>query len=82
MPFVVTQMDSEIIKIKRSKLDREMQYDITYMLNLKNIVQTNLFTKQKQTGKQMHGYQTGKVAGDRFGVWDWHVHIAVFKTDN
>ena len=56
-------MDSEIIKIKRSKSNREIQYDITYTLNLKKIIQTNLFTKQKQTGKQMHGYQRGRLEG-------------------
>ena len=21
-------------------------------------------------------------ARDRLGVWDWHVHTAIFKTDN
>ena len=45
----------------------------------------NLSTKQKQTHrlrKQTYGYQRGKVGGSKLGVWDWHVHTAVFKTDN
>ena len=24
----------------------------------------------------------GREEGDRLGVWDWHVHTAIFKTDN
>ena len=43
-------MDSEIIKIKGSKSDREIQYDITYMLNLKNI-QTKLIYKTETDWK-------------------------------
>ena len=51
---------------KWSKPDRERQisYDITYMWNLKNMIQMNLFTKQKQTHrlrKQTYGCQRGKV---------------------
>ena len=69
---------------KWSKSDRERQisYDITYMWNLKKMVQMNLFTKQKQThkhGKQAYGYQRGKVGRDKLGVWDWHIHITVYK---
>ena len=48
-----------------SKSDRERQilYDITYMWNLKKMIQMNLFTKQKQTQrhrKQTYGYQRRK----------------------
>ena len=47
---------------KWNKSDREKQisYDITYMWNLKKMIQMNLFTKQKQTHrhrKQIYGYQ-------------------------
>ena len=53
------------IKIKSSKSDKERQilYDITYMWNLKKMVQMNLFTKDKQSHrcrKQIYGYQGGK----------------------
>ena len=50
---------------KWSKSDRQRQisYDITYMWNLKKMIQMNLFIKQKQTHrhrKQTYGYQRGK----------------------
>ena len=53
---------------KQGKPDRERQilYDITYMWNLKKMIQMNLFTKQKQTHrcrKQTYGYQREKVGG-------------------
>ena len=47
-----------------------MSYDITYMCNPKKMIQTNLFTKQKQThrcGKPTYGYQKGR-AEDKLGV--------------
>ena len=38
-----------------------MSYDITYMWNLKKMIQMNLFTKEKQTHrKQIYSYQRGK----------------------
>ena len=73
---------------KWSKSDRERQiYVVAYMRNLKKkIIQMNLFTKQKQTHRlrePTYGYQGRRVGGrDRVGVWDWHVHTAVFKIDN
>ena len=45
---------------------RRISYDITYMWNLKKMIQMNLFTKQKWTHrlrKQTYGYQMGKVGG-------------------
>ena len=48
----------------------------------------SLYTKQKQTHRlreRTYGYGGGggKVGGrDRLGVWDRHVHTAIFKTDN
>ena len=41
-----------------------------------------LFTKQKQTHRlreRTYGYQGGR---DSQGVWDQHVHTAIFKMDN
>ena len=41
---------------------------------LKNMIQMNLFTEQKQANrhrKQTYGYQRGNVEGrDKLGVWD------------
>ena len=47
------------------------------------MIQMNLFTEQIQNRlrKQTYGSQSGKGAGrDGLGVWDWHVHIAVYGT--
>ena len=45
----------------------------------------NVSAKQKQTHrykKQTCGYQRWEEMLDRLGIWDWHVHTAVFKMDN
>ena len=50
----------------KSDRERQISYDIAYMWNLKNMIQMNLSTKQKQThrhGKQTYGYQRGKGGG-------------------
>ena len=46
---ICSNMDGPRDYTKWSKLDRERQisYDITYTWNLKNMIQMNLFTKQK-----------------------------------
>ena len=47
MPFVATWMDLEN-NILSEASDKERQiYDITYIWNLKKMIQMNLFTKQK-----------------------------------
>ena len=45
MPFAATWMDLEIVIL--SEVERQISYDITYVWNLKKMVQMNLFTKQK-----------------------------------
>ena len=47
MPFAATWMDLEIIILSKSNRERQISYDITYMWNLKKMIQMNLFTKQK-----------------------------------
>ena len=49
MTFAATWVDLEIIILSEVKSDRERQlsYDITYMLDLKKMIQMNLFRKQK-----------------------------------
>ena len=46
----------------------------------------NLFTKQKETQRlreQTYGYPGGRMGGrDSQGVWNRHVHTAMFKMDN
>ena len=70
---------------KWSQTEKDI-YNIAYMQNLKKMIQLNSFTKQKQTHRhreRTYGYQRGKDGGrGRLGVWDWHVHTAIFKIDN
>ena len=58
-------MDLEIIILSKSDRERQISYDITYMWNLKKMIQANLFIKQKLTHrcrKQTYGYK-----GERWG---------------
>ena len=60
-------------KGSKSGRERQLSYDITFLWNLKKMIQMNLFTKQKQTyrhRKQAYGYQRGKWGRDKLGVWD------------
>ena len=73
MPSAATWMDVKNIILSEVS-QRQMSHDISYMWNLKKIIQMKLFTTQKQTHrhrKQTYGYQRGKVWGrDRLGIWD------------
>ena len=53
-------------KWSKSERERQISYDITYMWNLKKVIQVNVFTKQKwihRHRKQTHGYLRGKRGG-------------------
>ena len=62
-------------------------YQLSYQGSpyMQNLMQINLFTHQKYIHrciKWIYNYQGGKgQGGDRSGVWDWHVHTAIFKID-
>ena len=59
MPFAATWMGLEIIILRKSEREGQIPYDITYLWNLKKMIQMNLFIKQKQThrrGKQTYRY--------------------------
>ena len=49
MPFAAIRMDLEMIILSDSESDRERQisHDVTYMWDIKKMLQINLFTKQK-----------------------------------
>ena len=53
-----------------------MSQDITYMQNLKNNTNELILKTDSQTQSRNlclpEGYK-------RLGVWDWHVHTAIFK---
>ena len=72
---------------KSGKSDRERQisYDITYMRNLKKWYKwTYLQNRNRFTDLENELMVPGGDGGrrDRLGVWDWHVHTAIFKIDN
>ena len=48
MQFASTWMDLEIIILNEVR-ERQIPHDVTYMWNLKKMIQMNLFTKLKQT---------------------------------
>ena len=72
MPFAATWMNLGIMTLSEVS-QRQISYDITYMWNLKKMIQMNLLTKQKQTHrhrKQTYGYQSGKEREGKLGIWD------------
>ena len=67
--------------------DRERQiYDITYMWNLtKNDTNEVVYKTETDSQTSKTNLQLPKGKGgwtDRLGVWDWHIHTTIFKTDN
>ena len=68
MPFAAPYMDLEIIILGEvSQTEKDKYRDITYLWNLKKMIEMNLYTKQKQTHrhqKQIYGYQRGKGVGE------------------
>ena len=67
-----------------SKSDREGEilYDIPYMWNLKRN-DTNEITSKTERDSQTQRMNLWLLGWrDGWGVWDGHVHIAVFKMDN
>ena len=67
-------MDLEIIILSQSDRERQIPYKITYMWNLIQMKQKNLFTKQKQTRsfdtKLMVTKGETWDGGDKLGGWN------------
>ena len=62
MPLAATWMPLEIIILSEEVSKRQI-YDISYMWNLKKMIQVNLHTEWKSTHrhrKQTYGFQRGK----------------------
>ena len=61
-------------------------FDIPYMQNLKRNDTSELIYKIEITHRLregIYGFQLGRMGGTkRWGVWDGHVHTAIFKMDN
>ena len=83
MPSAATWMDLEW---RKSDRERQISYDFAYMQNLKKKWHkwTYLHNRNILTDlENKDGYQKGKVGRrDKLGVWDWHIHTTIFKTDN
>ena len=74
MSFAATWMDLEIIIL--SEVSQTKTYHMILLICgiFKKMVQTNIFTKQKESHKcrkQTYGYQSCKQGGgDKLGDWD------------
>ena len=68
-------------KWSKSNIKRQISYDISYMWILKNVIQTKLLTKQKQTQTSKTNLwlpkRKGECEGIKLGVWD-----IIYKIDN
>ena len=51
--------------------------DTTYMQNLKKNDTNEIISKQHKLREHFH-----RGRGERLGLWDGHLHTAVFKLDN
>ena len=72
---------------KWSKSDRERQipYDITSAWNQQTDTNELIYKTEtdSQTSKTKLWLPKGTGGGrDKLGVWDWHIHINIFKIDN
>ena len=47
MPFAATKRDLKIIILSQSDIERQKPYDVTYMWNLKYMMQMNLCANKK-----------------------------------
>ena len=68
MPFAVPWMDPEIVILSQVR-ERQISYGITYMWNLKKIVQMNLFTKQRVTDVENLWLPRGQGGRDKLRDW-------------
>ena len=87
MPFAVTSVDLKIMilnVVSRTKTD--IIWYCLYVKSKKQIIQMNLFTKQKKIHNLENKLMISRVGRrkgrSRLGVWSWHVHTAIFKVDN
>ena len=72
------------IEWSRSDIRRQTSRNITYMWHLKKkelIYKTEVESQVQK--KKNYGYQLGKECGrNELGDWNWHIHTAIYKTDN
>ena len=84
LPFSTTWLDLEYImlsKISQKEKDKYHTISLICGIYLKEMIQMNLFTKQKPTcryQKQMHGYQTGNVGRRINQALQLNTHILLY----
>ena len=69
---------------KWNKSDKETQisYDISYMWDLKKWYKWTYLQDRNTNLDNRLKVMKGKGERNRLEVWDWHVHMTIFKTDN
>ena len=87
MPVAVTSVDLKIMILNVvSQTKTDIIWYCQYVESKKQIIQMNLFTKQKKTHNLENKLMISRVGRGkgrgRLGVWSWHVHTAIFKVDN
>ena len=87
MPFSATWMDLRIVILSEISETQMEKYHIFLICRIqKEMIQMNLSAKEKQTHplqEQVYGCQGRRMwRKDSQGVWDQHVHTAMFKKDN
>ena len=72
MPLAATWMDREMIILSLSEREKQMSRDITYMWNIKKMVQLNFYTKQKEThGCRQQNYSQQRGKEERINLECW-----------
>ena len=86
MPSAELWIDLKIVlQSEVSQKERKRYYVVSLVCGSTNMIQMNLFAKQKQShrcGKQTYGYQVGKGGWDELGDWDRHIYTTMYNTDN
>ena len=84
LPFAATWMDFENIMLTEiSQTEKDKYCMILLICGIWKYNKVMNKTKKKLTYRyreQTSGYQCRE--GREEGVWDWHVHTAIFKMDN
>ena len=88
MSFVATWMDPEIVKLSESQVRMRKTNTIWYyMQNLKKKKDKNELVYKTETESQTWNTYLWLLKGKcgpriKLGVWDWHAHSTIYKTDN
>ena len=82
MSFVATGMDPEIIKLSESQVRMRKTNTVWYyMQNLKKKKKRYKWTCL-QNRNRVTDFENKFRQWIKLGVWDWHTHTTIYKTDN